>query len=118
MVYGIQEAPLTANCTSTIELGRALTYTDATNTVAYTSAGTAPDAISVSKSVGGTVAFKWISQIDGTVFVKLAGTVAVGDELEVSGSYGEFIKKSGTGAGIRAFDAGVDGDTITAYKKG
>lgn len=111
----IQENFLTFKCATDLERGRFVTITPATDTVAYTSAAAAANAVTVGKGENGVVAVQMLGDKSKSFWFEAGATIAVGANVEV-GTDGKGITRTSTNAIVAiAKQVGVANTLTTGY---
>lgn len=94
-MQGINKFPLPFTAASALERGRVVSLTRSTNTVAYATPGSTPYGITDARGSDTLCSAFPLDNLEGSVFVEAAGTIAKGGELIV-GLAGKVIGKTYT----------------------
>jgi hypothetical protein len=112
----IQSGNLTFACATELVRGRFVTITAATDTVAYTAGAAAADGITIGDSENGVVAVQLLKDVSKSFWFEAAGTLAIGDDVEVGADGKGVVQNAGATVCI-AKTAGVAGSFVTGYNK-
>ena len=113
-MYQVDTLRFTA--TAGMLINRFVTITPATDSIAYTTAGEAPDGITVGDESNLVQEVAILSKIQGSFIFDAAGVIDVGDETEV-GTDGKAVVKDAGVAACLAKIACVDGSLGEGYTK-
>lgn len=111
----IQGKYLDFNCAADLAMHRFVTITPGTDTVAYTAAAAAPDAVTVGNESNGRISVHILGNLNESFWFDAAGTIAVGDDVEV-GADGQGVVQSAGAIACVAKIAAVNGSNGVGYK--
>ena len=109
-----QEKYMDFKCASGLKANRYVSVTPATDTVAYTAAGAQPDGVTIRDEDNLKISVQLLNNNYASYKIDLAGTVSVGDELQVT-TDGKAIQQTNGAIAGYAKIAGVDGSLGVGY---
>ena len=96
---------------------RFVTITVSTDTVAYTAAAAAPDAITLGDESNGVISVQLLTDTSKSFKFDAAGTIALGESVEVVGVIGKGTVQTAGAVACICKLAAVDGSTSVGYNK-
>lgn len=112
-----QKGSLTFKASTGMLAKRFVTITASTDTVAYTAAAAAPDAITMGDESNGVIEVTLLTDTSGSFAFDAGGTIALGESVEVVGVVGKGTVQSAGAVACICKLAAVDGSTSVGYNK-
>ena len=112
-----QKGSLTFKASTGMLAKRFVTITTSTDTVAYTAAAAAPDAVTIGNESNGVIEVTLLTDTSGSFAFDAGGTIALGESVEVVGVVGKGTVQSAGAVACICKSAAVDGSTSVGYNK-
>lgn len=112
-----QKGSLRFKATTGMLAKRFVTITPSTDTVAYTAAAAAPDAVTIGDESNGVIEVTLLTDTSGSFAFDAGGTIALGESVEVVGVVGKGTVQSAGAVACICKLAAVDGSTSEGYNK-
>ena len=109
-----QARTLRFTCAADLLMNRFVTINKANGTVAYTTAGEKPDAITIGNEDNLEIEVQLLGNLYETFFFDSEGTIAKGGAVEV-GTDGKGAPNTAGAVACYAYDSGVSGDIMVGY---